>query len=460
MHEEDPLGLAEPEAPRAGIVSVNSRGGTNSNLLGKVFFASGVLGLLLVAGFYGYNKYRAAKTEQEAAVKQTGKNESKPAQAGILRNFEKEQHAADLAATTIPGSEAALGMRCADGTQGAIARGPDNMPLLTTGGMPMRVCADGHVIVPNIDPASYGGLAGNPQGTPRPSRYGGDALISGGAAPTELIGQTPAAATATANDPLAQAASLAQLVQQAQRGANGLPPGGAGAQSALMTAGSAAAAASPPGSIGSQLSSSETPKVSATMLGDRNMILPRGRSIDCGLSMRMISELPGLASCIVSQNVYSDNGKVLLLERGSEASGEYRSANAQGQERIFVLWTRIKTPTGVIINLDSPGSDELGTSGLPAVVNNHWWKRLGAAVLLTIVQDAIAYKTAQATNGGGVGGVAVYENTAQSGNSLAEKILDSTINIKPTLYKNQGDRSAIYVARDLDFSSVYALRPR
>jgi type IV secretion system protein VirB10 len=195
------------------------------------------------------------------------------------------------------------------------------------------------------------------------------------------------------------------------------------------------------------------------MLGDRNMILPKGRSIDCGLSMRLISDLPGLASCIVTQNVYSDNGKVLLLERGSEATGEYSAGMAQGQERVFVLWSRIKTPAGVIINLDSPGADDLGTSGLPGIVNNHWWKRLGAAALLTIVQDAIAYKTAQASNSG-PGTVAVYQNSGQTTNNMAETILQSTINIKPTLYKNEGDRSTIYVARDLDFSTVYALQPR
>ncbi len=114
--------------------------------------------------------------------------------------------------------------------------------------------------------------------------------------------------------------------------------------------------------------------------------------------MRLVSDLPGLASCIVTQNVYSDNGKVLLLERGSEATGEYSAGMAQGQSRVFVLWSRIKTPTGVVINLDSPGADDLGTSGLPGMVNNHWWERLGAAALLTIVQDAIAYKTAAASN--------------------------------------------------------------
>lgn len=46
-----------------------------------------------------------------------------------------------------------------------------------------------------------------------------------------------------------------------------------------------------------------------------------------------------------------------------------------------------------------------------------------------------------------------------TGNRMAELILQSTINIKPTLYKNQGDRGTIFVARDLDFSTVYELQP-
>jgi type IV secretion system protein VirB10 len=189
------------------------------------------------------------------------------------------------------------------------------------------------------------------------------------------------------------------------------------------------------------------------------MILPKGRSIECGLSVRLVNDLPGLASCILSSNVYSDNGKVLLLERGSEAVGEYSSSMAQGQKRLFVLWSRIKTPSGVVINLDSPGADGLGTSGLPGKVDNHWWERLGAAILLTIVQDAVAYKTAQVSNGS-TAGLAVVQNNGQATNSIAETILASTINIKPTLYKNQGDRTTIYVARDLDFGSVYDLSPR
>jgi len=190
------------------------------------------------------------------------------------------------------------------------------------------------------------------------------------------------------------------------------------------------------------------------------MILPKGRSIDCALSMRLVSDLAGLASCVLTQNVYSDNGRVVLLERGSEATGEYSSATAQGQSRIFVLWTRIKTPQGVVINLNSPAADALGTSGVSGYVDNHWWERLGAAFLLSFVQDAIAYKTAQATGGGGAQGFAVFQNTSETSNRMTEKVLESTINIKPTIYANQGDRGSIFVARDLDFGSVYALQAR
>lgn len=53
----------------------------------------------------------------------------------------------------------------------------------------------------------------------------------------------------------------------------------------------------------------------------------------------------------------------------------------------------------------------------------------------------------------------VLPSTTDNTSKLAEKVLDSTINIPPLVYRNQGGIVGIYVARDVDFSPVYALRP-
>ncbi|MFX4728907.1 TrbI/VirB10 family protein [Acinetobacter baumannii] len=53
-----------------------------------------------------------------------------------------------------------------------------------------------------------------------------------------------------------------------------------------------------------------------------------------------------------------------------------------------------------------------------------------------------------------------FESSSEAASDMATEALKNTINIPPILRKNQGDHINIYVARDLDFRSVYALRNR
>ena len=96
-----------------------------------------------------------------------------------------------------------------------------------------------------------------------------------------------------------------------------------------------------------------------------------------------------MTTCITATDTFGADGKVVLLERGTKLVGETRGAGAQGQARVFVLWTEARTPTGVVVPLASPGTDELGRSGLPGEVHRHFWQRFGAAMLISVIDGAV-----------------------------------------------------------------------
>ena len=191
----------------------------------------------------------------------------------------------------------------------------------------------------------------------------------------------------------------------------------------------------------------------AGTLGNRDFIVAMGTSIPCVLETALSSDQPGFTSCVVNRDVLSDNGRVVLMEKGTQVVGEYRGGLRRGQKRLFVLWNRAKTPKGVIITLASPATDALGRAGVDGYVDTHWWERFGSAILLSIVGDTTSYVNSQLQDSD-----VDADNTTSAGKQAATIAVEQSINIAPTLLKHQGELVSIFVARDLDFSSVYRLR--
>ena len=167
----------------------------------------------------------------------------------------------------------------------------------------------------------------------------------------------------------------------------------------------------------------------------------------------MQSDQPGFVSCVIPRDVLGANGRVVLLERGTHVTGEYRGGLKQGQVRLHVLWSRARSPAGVVVELGSPATDPLGRAGVGGEIDNHWWERFGSALLMSVVGDGmrVLTKAGQSATGESFNGV------GQAGNQAAAIAVEQSINMPPTLHKAQGELVTIFVARDLDFSSVYRL---
>ena len=190
----------------------------------------------------------------------------------------------------------------------------------------------------------------------------------------------------------------------------------------------------------------------ATRLQDLTFTIPKGAQIGCILNTAIQSAQTGLLSCTLPADIYGADGAVVLLDRGSQAIGEYKTATlTYGKRRIYVVWSQIRTPTGVVIDVDAPGTGPLGRAGLSGHIDNHYLERVGIPLLMSIVSfGGESYVRGELTS-----------DNAQYIQSMPEDTLGPVANdfaqIKPTLHKNQGALVNIFVARDLDLSSVYAL---
>ena len=181
------------------------------------------------------------------------------------------------------------------------------------------------------------------------------------------------------------------------------------------------------------------------------------------LETRIVTDIPGFTSCVLTESVYSINGRSLLLPKGSKILGRYQQE--ADLARVAVIWDRIVTPNGIDVTMSSPGVDGLGGAGHPGDYNAHWGSKIMSALLISLIADGFSY--AAAKNGPettivGAGGVTVQQPfqsaTARSMERLAQQALQKSVSRPATVTINQGAVVNVYVAQDVDFSGVLALR--
>lgn len=196
-----------------------------------------------------------------------------------------------------------------------------------------------------------------------------------------------------------------------------------------------------------------------------NFFIPQGTNIRCVMETMVIADVSGPTLCIVPESIRSFNGLNILIPKGSKIIGDYEKTSLR-EERVPIIWTRLITPDNIDIALNSTGTSLLGANNVPGSVDKRWGERLFTATLISLGIDAFAWKVVDklpkkikttVLNGTLLREEVDFDSTTiKNLRSFTDDELKKSLDIPYRLVINQGTIGSIFVARDLDFSSVYS----
>jgi len=176
--------------------------------------------------------------------------------------------------------------------------------------------------------------------------------------------------------------------------------------------------------------------------------LQAGSVIAASLITGLNSDLPGLVTAQVTENVYdSVTGQHLLIPQGSRLVGSYDSVIAFGQSRALVVWQRIILPDGSSIRIDNvPATDTQGYVGLSDKIDRHTWQLLKGVALSTLlgVGTELGWGESESDLVR-----AIRESTQQSGSRAGDQLVTRNLDIQPTLRVRPGWPLRIVVHKDM-----------
>ena len=173
------------------------------------------------------------------------------------------------------------------------------------------------------------------------------------------------------------------------------------------------------------------------------------------------SDLPGQVMAQVSQNVWDTaTGRFLLIPQGTRLIGAYSSDVAYGQERVLMAWQRLNFPDGKTFDIRAmPGADSAGYAGFTDQINNHWFRTISSAILMSGVIAAV--DLSQDNNNSSDSsdrqraGDALSEALDQTLGQVLGQIISKNLNVAPTLEIRPGYRFNVIAFKDMTLPGPY-----
>jgi Type IV secretory pathway, VirB10 components len=209
-------------------------------------------------------------------------------------------------------------------------------------------------------------------------------------------------------------------------------------------------------------------------------LVAQGTMIRGVLETALQSDLPGMVRAVTAENVWSFDGRRVLIPPAPGSSANTSPGSARDRRRVFIVWTRLCGPTAcrsrsarTARTISAALATPVRRQSLPRALRlggrafaRRW--RLAVSQLLRpkqqwVRQRGLRYDGSYHRSRHSAGGnqqllqarQIAAQNVSQSLTNIAQEALKNSINIPPTIYLDQGTKIIVFVRRDLDFSSLY-----
>lgn len=177
-----------------------------------------------------------------------------------------------------------------------------------------------------------------------------------------------------------------------------------------------------------------------------------GTLIDAVLTNRLDGSVSAPVNCLVTNPVYSHDGRHVLIPAGARVLGETHPVQTFGETRLAVSFNRLVMPDGRTYRLDQfMGLNDIGDAGLRDQVNQHYKSTFGASAAVGLLSGFAQYLGTGAFNrGGGDRTVIITGGVGDAAAQSTAQVMNRYLNRPPSITIREGHRVKVYVTSDVE----------
>lgn len=210
----------------------------------------------------------------------------------------------------------------------------------------------------------------------------------------------------------------------------------------------------------------KAPDVIPTQVTDLTRAILQGKVISAVLETAIDTDIQATVRAVITRDIYAEEGKNILIPKGSRVIGTYETNISAGQTRVTINWNRIIRVDGMSLNISSVGADRLGRAGVQGDLDNKYAQQLANSFLSSVLSVGTSLAVEKMSGSTGITNTIsslTGETTQTSGKASdyaliqatkdfmddAQDIVDNIAKQKPVIRIPQGERVIIMVTQDL-----------